>query len=260
MKFKFNISLFILCVFFQIKTFAGIVILNGLSHIHETSTGSVVTGKIRVQNNGTSESKILIYTEDLILSCDRQSDYKTVNSHERSSGGWTKLNIEEKTLQENEIYDIWYTINVPENVKGSYWSVIMIEGSKPVKEEINNGIKIDSKVRYAVQVVTNVGISESPKLTFEDTKLTVVDSVQVLNIKLKNSDIFLSKTKINIEIFDNNGKQIKNFETIQKKIYPDKCSVFEVKLLDLPIGKYTGIIMADNGKDLFGSNLSLDIH
>ena len=89
------------------------MILNGLSHIHETSTGSVITGKIRVQNNGTSESKILIYTEDLILSCDRQSDYKTINSHERSSGGWTKLNIEEKTLQENEIYDIWYTINVP---------------------------------------------------------------------------------------------------------------------------------------------------
>jgi hypothetical protein len=33
-----------------------------------------------------------------------------------------------------------------------------------------------------------------------------------------------------------------------------------VKLLDLPLGKYTGIIMADNGKDLFGSNLSLEIH
>jgi hypothetical protein len=52
---------------------------------------------------------------------------------------------------------------------------------------------------------------------------------------------------------------LKTFDGQSKRIYPKNCNVFTIEIKDLPKGKYEGILIADNGKDLFGSNISLDI-
>jgi hypothetical protein len=236
------------------------VILNGLTHIHESANGSVITGKIKVQNNSKTETKIIVYNEDLMISCSKPLDYTKINSHERSLGNFIKTNIEEKTLQSNEVYDIVYTITIPTELKGSYWSIIMIEGVAPIKEEVENGIKIDSKVRYAVQVIANAGNVESTKIEFEKMQLGVKDSTtQTINVKLKNIGIFVAKTKLSIEIYDSAGKKLKTIEAVAKRIYPETCADFQILIKDLPKGKYESVLIADNGKDLYGANISLAI-
>lgn len=242
-------------------SFAGIVILNGLSHTHENAGGVVVSGKIKVQNNGKKEARIMIYHEDLMVSCDKPIDYTKVNSHDRSLGTWIKTNIDEKVLEGNEIYDIAYTITLPKDLKGSYWSVIMIEGADPIKEDVENGVKIDSKVRYAILVVAHAGTLENPKIGFEQMKIVPKDSVsQTLHVKLKNNGIFVVPAKLSIEIYDAGGKKIKTAETILRRIYPEKCTEFELVVKDLAKGKYEGVLIADNGKDLYGANINLDIN
>lgn len=244
------------------NSFAGIVVLNGLTHIHDAARGTTISGKIKVQNNGKKEAKFLIYQEDLAFPCDKNTVEKdSVNA--RSLTKWLRTNVEEKTLQSNEVYDITYSFTIPQDLKqdGSYWSAIMIEGIDPIKENLEGGVKIDTKVRYAIQVITNVGVIQSSKMTFENIGFLQKDSTtQSLNVKLKNNGIFLSKTKLSLEIYDDSGKKLKTIESTSKKMYPEKCNDFEIFIKDLPKGTYNGVVIADNGKELYGANVSLEIN
>lgn len=256
-------NLLYLLLFVSSNSFASIVILNGLTHTHEIANGNVITGKIQVQNNGKKEAKILIYLEDLLVSCDKQVDYAKINSHNRSLGEWISMNVQEKIIQSNEVYEISYSISMPKDVKysGSYWSAIMIEGVDPIKEDIEKGVKIDSKIRYALQIIANVGNIENSKISFENIGFTKKDStIQQLNVKLKNNGAFVSNTKLSIEIYDNSGKQLKTIESSLRRIYPEKCNDFEILIKDLPKGTYNGVLIADNGKDLYGANVTLEIN
>lgn len=250
-----------LLIVFYIPSFAGVVILNGLTHMHTVTGGVSISGKIKVQNNGNKEAKILIYEEDLLISCDKPVDYSKTAKHERSLGGWMKTNIEEKVLQPNEVYDIDYTIAVSKEAVGSYWSMLMIEAADPFKEEVNQGVKIDSKIRYAVLIIANAGTMENSKIGFEQMKITPQENLsQLLNVKLKNTGIFVAPTKLSVEIYDEKGNKVKTVGTNVKKVYPEKCTDFELVIKDLPKGKYDGVLIADNGKDLFGANINLEIN
>ena len=252
-----------LLLFVSSNSFGSIVILNGLTHTHDIVSGNVTTGKIQVQNNGPKETKILIYSEDLIVSCDKQVDYAKNNSHDRSLGRWISMNVYEKIIQSNEVYEIIYSISMPQNVQysGSYWSAVMIEGVDPIKEDIDKGVKIDSKIRYALQIIANVGSIETSKISFENIGFTKRDSTtQQLKVKLKNNGIFSSSTKLSIEIYNNSGKQLKTIESALRRIYPEKCNEFEILIKDLPKGTYNGVLIADNGKDLYGANVTLEIN
>lgn len=244
------------------SSFGSVVILNGLTHIHSAIAGGSTTGKISVQNNGSKDEKIIIYQEDLLLSCDHTTVYEKVNSHARSSADWLRLNISEKVLKPNEIYEIRYTVNIPsqKGIQGSYWSIVMIEGVSPIKEEVESGVKIDSKVRYAVQVINNVGNVINGVLSFENIALDKrANALKVIDVKLKNGGIFLAKAILTVEIYDKTGRKVKVLKSVERKIYPDKCTHFEIEVKSLPKGTYNGIVIADNGKDLFGSNLTLEI-
>ena len=82
---------------------------------------------------------------------------------------------------------------------------------------------------------------------------------QIVKVKIQNTGIFATKAKLIVEIYDNKGNKIKAFEALAKRIYPDKCNDFEIEIKDLPKGKYDGVIIADNGLDLFGANITLEI-
>ena len=240
--------------------FAAIQVLNGLTHVHATAAGGQINGKILIKNESAKEARILIYKQDLIANCGNAIAYTTSNTHNRSLGNWLQTNIDEKILSPNEEYTIHYTINMPKDSigKGTYWSVLMIEGAEPIKEENTNGMQVNSKVRYAIQVLADVDGFESPKLTFEDVKYEAKSS-KTLKVRIKNDGLCSAKTKVSIEIFSDKGVKIKGYEATQKRIYPNLCNEFELLLDDMPKGKYEGVLIADNGKDIFGSTITLDV-
>lgn len=263
---RFFVSLFFIGISFS-RTFAGVMILNGLTHLHNGASGNTISGMIKMKNDGRKENRVLIYRQDLSLACDKPNDYKDVNSHSRSLGKWLKTNVDEKVLQPNEEYEVSYTIAVPSGTieSGTYWALIMVEVADPLSEETPQGVKIDSKVRYAIQVITDVGIFQSPKLNFEKVELKTsvvkdtVSNYKIIKVKLKNEGIFLARAKLNLEIFNSLGEKVKVISGVQRKVYPSYCNDFEIELKGLPKGKYEGVLVADNGKDLFGENLTIEI-
>ncbi len=260
-----KISILLLLFFSSLKTFSSIVILNGLTHVHSGDAGTRIDGKIKVRNDSSKENRIIVYKQDLVLSCDNTSifEYKDINSNPRSMGSWLQVNVDEKILAPHEEYDLNYTINVPKSInqKGSYWSILMIEGADPIRKEDNQALQVGSKIRYAIQLITEIGSYESPKLQFENVeyKKGVNANPNIVQIKLRNTGLYSAQTKVLLEIYDSKGKKLKVFQGSLRRIYPNLCNVFELEIKDLPSGMYDGVIIADNSKDLFGSNVSIKI-
>ena len=245
-----------------IASFAGIQVQNGLTHTHSGIAGNIMTGKIRVKNVGKKEERIIIYKQDLALSCNTVVEYQEVGFNPRSSGNWIQTNVDEKVIGINEEYDIIYTVTIPNSAElsGTYWNIIMIEGAEPVKEEADKGIKVSSRVRYAVQLIVDVGTFQSPQLSFENFAYTKNQAGnQTIQVQLANKGDYASKTKLILEVYGANGEKLKVIESQSKRLYPKKCNEFEIELKGLPVGKYEGIVVADNGKDLFGANISIDV-
>lgn len=262
MKKKYFLFIFVLFAFGFSQTFAGVVVLNGLTHTHNGVSGSTITGSIKLINEGEKESRILIYQQDIILSCKEAVDYQDIGSHNHSLGKWLQTSVNEKVMLPNEEYEITYTIKVPSGTveSGTYWSIIMIEMTDQLQVEKRQGININSKVRYGVQILTDIGASESPAIIFEKVDFKQInDSTKIMQIKLKNDGVFLSKTKLSIEIFNDQGVKVKVIIGPQKKVYPSYCNDFEIELKDIPKGKYSGVLVADNGTDLFGENINIEI-
>ena len=251
-----------LILFLYAQSYGAVVVLNGLTHVHSMDAGSVITGKIHIRNNSKKESRVIVYKQDLMANCAASITYQDINSHPHSLANWLKTNVDETLLAPNEEYMINYTITIPKEQaqKGTYWTVLMVEGAEPIREEANNGIQVNSKVRYAVQVIADLGAYESPKMTFENVSYkkndTAVNNIEIL---IKNMGNYSAKVQLLLEIHDAQGEKIKTFEGLSKRVYPNHCNTYQIEVKDLPKGKYEGVLIADNGKDLFGSNISLEI-
>ncbi len=241
---------------------SAIVILNGLTHTHTIVGGQKITGKIQIRNESNKPARVLVYKQDLISKCGMGNNYVDSASLPYSLSPFLKTAVDEKLLAGNEEYVLYYNIEVPTATlkDGSYWSLLMVEAADPVKEQQPNGMNINSVVRYAVQIIGDYGQVDSPKLTFEDIKITNAnDSLKVLNMRIKNDGLYTTSTKVILELYNPSGEKVKVIEAIRRRIYPASCGEFEIALNQLPKGKYDGILIADNSKDLFGANVSIEI-
>jgi len=242
---------------------ASVVVVNGLTHAHVLSGAeNKIQGSVVVRNEGAKESRILIYRQDLLPECGKSAQYPDLNSHSRSLGDGLKTNVDEKLMAVKEEYDVRYTIELPKDktLPGTYWEVIMVEVADPVKDEVKDGVQINSKVRYAIQVIVDVGNFEAPEVSFENVIFDKVSPQRsVLKIQLKNNSAFGTRTNVILEVYDNKGNKLKTTEPSGRMLYPGYCNTFELPVNDLLSGKYDCVIIADTGKDLFGSNISIQV-
>ena len=259
---NFLITTLIISLFY-LPASAGVAVLNGLTHTHSLTQGQKTTGKVQIRNESAKPTRVIIYKQDLIAACGQEVNYQNPNGFIQSLSPYLTTTVDEKLLGPNEEYVLFYTIDLSgeQQLKGSFWSVLMIEGADPIKEEKSEGIKINSVMRYAIQIIGDAGTEESTKLGFEDIKVRKIENEsQIVTLRLKNEGLFSTKAKVILEIYNQEGEKIKILEGASKRIYPQGCNEFEIELKGIKKGKYEGILIADNSKDLFGANLSLEIN
>ncbi len=239
---------------------ASVSILNGLTHVHTGVAGETMYGKVVLKNNSKASSRVIIYRQDLLAKCNEGVvTYLDKSESPFSLAKWLMLGVDEKVLQPNESYELTYTIKVPADLnKGSYWQVIMIEGADPISEQGSQSLVVNSKVRYAVQVVANVGAYESPVIAYEDVSMTSSEGAKI-NVRLKNEGVFSTNVKLGLELYDKEGIKVKTIDGLSRRLYPQSCNFFTIDVSTLPKGKYVGLLVADTGSDLFGSNLTLQL-
>jgi hypothetical protein len=244
-------------------SYASIIIQNGLTHDFNISKNGIKEGKVLLKNIGTKPEAIKVYFNDLSSDCLGKVEYLNPGTLKTSLYPFTNVNTGNYTLQPGEEYELLYKVNLEKNniEEGSMWVLLMIEIVEPFTNKKNSqGIEIGSKVRYAIQLIGNIGAKTVDGIKFSNVALAKnVDLQKVINASLENNGKFLIIPTVNIQIFNEKGEKLKDVAVPSKKIYPKNCQKFTLDIADLPKGKYQAILLSEYLEESIGVNLDIEI-
>lgn len=254
--------LFLILILFSQVSIANVIVLNGLTHTHDSKSGQFISGVIKLKNTKDSEQRVIIYFNDLLQNCGEKTLLTSESTHGKSIKNWLATEVNEYVLKPKEEYELVYTIKVPDNttLNGSYWGVLMVEIEEPIKEdELEYSVKLESKVRYGIQIIADINSKTNSELDFNNIEiLKENDTANSIRLEVKNLGNFYVQPTIVLEIFNENGTQEKKIEVKFKKIYPGHCKLFNLDVSDIPNGKYTGVIVADYGEDMYAIDIEFE--
>lgn len=240
-----------------------IVVLNGLSHENTAQPGEIYRGTIQIQNTGNVEKSARIYLKDYWFSYTGETKHDEAGTLPRSNGSWITYNPELLTLEGGETKTIDFEVRVPDidSLKGTYWSVIMVEGITPpdtTKKEM--GVTINTAIRYAVQIVTNIGNTGESDMEFVGLELSKEDDTNVLLVAVENVGQRILKPEMNLELFDDSGNSVAVIKSEKRKTFPGTSVTSTLYLKDVKPGNYNGVLVADCGEDrIYGTNLTIEL-
>ena len=179
----------ILLVFPFSQSHAGVLILNGLSHVHQGQEGQTLAGQIVLRNPNDSPQDVRLYLRDYSFNAKGESFFPEMGSHDRSNANWIDVSETYLTLKPQEEKAIDYEVTIPTGVEldGTFWSVILVEGVIPPDlNAVANGLQVNTVMRYAVQVITHLGNTGSKELQFTNYNVEKLDEGTNLLIEVEN--------------------------------------------------------------------------
>lgn len=253
-----------LVVFFFLATFScfsNVSVVNGLTHMHSGSSGDVITGEVILVNYGTVPERVTFSIADAIYDCEKPRIFSEKVSHALSSASWVTNHVNERVLAPKEEYVLKYTIAVPKDAElsGSYWSVLMVSVERPIREEsVHQNIGLDTKIQYAVGLITNVNSADSVQIDFADV-LSPGKEDKSLEVKIKNNGQFAEATTLTLEVYNQEGEKVKEYATKRLLVFPSVCRAYKLNISDLPNGEYECVLVAEARESFIGANLKLQI-
>ncbi|MFW6257558.1 MAG: hypothetical protein ACOC11_02125 [Prolixibacteraceae bacterium] len=241
---------------------ATIVVLNGLTHENQVQPGESYRGVIEVQNTGNTEKGVRVYLRDYWFSYQGESRHDPGGTLARSNANWINYNPELLNLGPGEKATIDFEVQTPENdsLQGTYWSVIMIEGVTKPDTTRRAGVTINTAIRYAVQIVTNIGNSGTRDIQFLGLDIARENEVNLLNVYIENTGEWLLRPELALELFDDAGNSAGVVKANPRKVYPGTSVEISLDLEGIKPGDYSGVLVADCDEDhIFGTNVSFEI-
>lgn len=260
--FKFRTLLF-LFVFYTVSATAAVEVVGSLKHVQSAKPGDVVKGEIKIQNNDLTDQEIRVYQTDLLYNLQENTFYDEPGGNKRTNANWIQYSPKTVILKSKESRNIEYEITVPKNdsLKGTYWSVLMVEGVAPIDPTAKGDLNIRTVTRYAVQIVTEMANKGTGDLKFlEPTLINDKENKKLyLAVDLVNAGDHYIAPEVSIELYDEAGNSVKTITAPKKGLYPTTSTRFKLDLEGLPSKKtYTAMIVAaglDN--DVFGLEYTL---
>lgn len=242
---------------------ANIVVINGLTHENTALQGEKYRSSIQIQNAGDKKQSVRIYPRDYWFSHLGESKHDLPGSLPRSNAAWITYTPQLITLEPREKATIEFEVKIPDNdsLMGTYWSVIMIEGiTAPDTLATSGGVKINTAIRYAIQIITNIGNTGTKDLQFIGLELTKDLNQNVLNVSIENSGECILKPELSLEVFDDSGNSLGVFKADKRKTFPGTSVKMSLILEGINPGTYSATLVADCDEDhVFGTNISLEI-
>jgi hypothetical protein len=248
-------------------SFAGVAVIGSLVRHYAAKPGETFEGIILLKNTGSEAVEMGIGQTDYLFTADGSNHYDKPGTQPRSNAGWLSVNPARAFVAPQSTVSVYYKGKVPagSDLRGTYWSMIMVEPInvptpevKDEKEKVVVGIR--TIMRYAVQVVTEIGATGTESLNVLEKRLIVNDGKKVLELDVGNNGERVQIPTLWAEFYNEQGISIGRFEGGRWRIYPS-CSVrYKVDLADIPAGKYTAMIVMDTGGDyVTGAQYSLEI-
>ncbi len=242
---------------------ASIVIVNGLAHEHTIGGSKMVQGSITIQNVGAETARVQIYLSDLEHSCNGETSFDSTHNRKRCLVNWLELSDNELILTPGESTNLTYGLNPPDSIEkaGSYWGVIMIGEVENLDTALPKvGLKINWMVRFAIQIIGNYRENAIKEIDFAGVRIDTSTSTNTVRVSIQNNGNYMMKPVMVLELFDQYGNQVCRKEIPYQKLYPGYCRNFDIPIGDVPVGVYSGILVADCGEEnIYGVNIELDI-
>lgn len=244
---------------------ASIVVLNGLTHSYKIENGKVYKGKVAIENTGNTPQNVKLFLQDFTYHSDGTINYTALHTNKKTNGGWIKLNTNLITLKAKEKTEVFYEINVPDQIKdpGSYWSVIIVEPVDNIKpNDKQSGVSITSVIRYAIQIITDYDTEKAkPDLTFESIKVEKEQGKKTVKIAITNNGNLYCKPTASIEIYNRKtGEKIGTFSSLTMGLLPSTSKTFYIDISKVPPAQYKATVIAtDEDENAFALNVELEV-
>lgn len=224
--------------------------VSGLAYQNTLKPGESAEVRITLISDKDKPELVDLKLCDYWCNAQGQHFFESVGEHARSNASWITQNSFRETINPGETRDVYLIIRAPQDksLKGSYWSVLLIEPSDPLQSmvEAASGFQLQVKVRYAYHVVTNIGTGTPSikiiKKGIEETFGKKQFAVHVDN----NGDLFLSP-KLIVKLFDKQGKLQRTLESQTERLYPGSSVRYLAAGEEIEPGSYTAFLLFDNG-------------
>lgn len=242
----------------------GALQVSGLTYLNTLKPGESAQVRVTLISDRDKPELVDMSLCDYWCNSDGQHFFEETGKQARTNADWIKLTTHREIVNPGDKRDVYLTIKVPkdESLKGSYWSVLLIEPSDPIQTltESEQGFQLHVKVRYAFHIVTNIGTSV-PSLKIIKKGMENIGDKKYFIVDVENTGILFQNPKLTLKFLSNQGKLEKTLETQTERLYPGSSARFMAESNGLTPGKYTAFLLLDNGDGrLFGDTFitSLD--
>ncbi len=246
------------------SSFAGINVLSELTYEKTVKPGSSFEGFVTIQNTGDDVQEVKLYLKDYLFYSNGQNLYDEPGTTERSNADWIQLDQSVILVDGQSQVNVPYTVNIPasEDMDGTYWSILMIEGAPEVTPETmqQSSVGINTVMRYGIQIVTHFGESGDRSLKFLNAELVTESEKNIFKVDIENDGERWLRPAVWVELFNQDGISMGKYSAISRRTYPGTSIKQMVDLTEVPEGTYKALVVADCGDDdLFGIQYNLTI-
>lgn len=155
--------------------------------------GDYENGAVRVENRDGQAISVRVYLEDWISSGDDKTGSDKIfmpkGTTPLSCSNWISFSPADFTLAPGEARDVQYTITLPKEAKGGYYSVMFFESQSGTLDKVN-----DQGDNITVKVLNRLGA-----LIYVEAKGTINKTAEIknLNISYKLNDLIVSGDFVN---------------------------------------------------------------
>jgi hypothetical protein len=174
-------------------------------------------------------------TVDVQLADTLDSNGKPVK---RACADWIKLNETSFTIPAKSIKDLRYSVSVPKDTQGGYWTAIVYSYSGG---QMAGPADMTFNIKMHVESPINVLISDTVKNDLSIGKIDVKysgDKILKMEASIKNVGNCFTDVRPAFVIFDSKGDIVKSLKADTFKIYPDDEKQINYSgALNIPKGK-----------------------
>jgi hypothetical protein len=234
--------------------------------------GERYSGVITLRNSSAEPVEAKLYQTDYLTYADGRTLYGEPGTTARSNAKWIAYSPSYVMIPPRQTTDVSYTVTVPhpgaDSLAGTYWSMVMVEeiprssaeSRMRAGEQRQVQIGIQTRVRYAVQMVTELVPGGEAKVTFGDVKVVTKDGRRLLLWDVVNTGQRGFHPQLSLELYDETGALAGKLTQGREPLYPGTSLRQGFDLTRFRSGRYRALLLVDaGGDDVYGGQITLTL-